>query len=709
MPSSYSFNVEGSQPEPTSTSYRPNKTGETASSAPSSSEPKTATGMSNGVSNNNDLNVDKEGVPDKENYDKAINKIANDAKDKNDADLDAKWRANYVATPYDGPSKKRSEGTETNGRPKASNGKTESLKEDDDLDARWKMNYVPTPYDINKVEVQEATEDAPPVRRIPARPKWTNKTEFLFSCFSLTVGMGNVVRFPYMAYNHGGGAFLLLYVIFLTLVGVPLFFLELGLGQYAQLGPLNVFKCVSAMQGIGVAMSVLSLLTAVYANQMVAYCLYYLFASLAYIGSPLPWTSCGHAWNTHHCYEMGAPRSLILLGNTTIIAASPHSKFKQTAAQQFFSNQVLHKPVFRVPSDDIGTIRWDLTLCLVLAWTLVFLVVLRGVKSTGKAAYALAIIPVVVLFILMINGLLMQGADIGLLYLFAPRWSDLTNLTVWAKALEQVLVSLSLAHGGVIMYGSYNSFRNKVHLDAVVMCVGDLVVSIIASVAVFAVLGAMAHELGLRDVANLPDMGESLALVVYPSAIGSALPVPHLWAVLFYVALITLGLGSLAGHVHVVVGGILDTVPRLRASAMTVAGGLCCCGALLALPLCAEERGYFLLNMLSQYGVGVSVMVVAACELLTLSWLYGVRRLSEDFAFMLGYNPSIFWKLCWTFLSPVTVIVMLIFSVLTWTDPAAALDSDPTWATPLRWTLTAVSIGWIPVVFILMVCKRLVT
>ncbi|KAA0191187.1 hypothetical protein HAZT_HAZT012087 [Hyalella azteca] len=536
--------------------------------------------MSNGVSNNNDLNVDKEGVPDKENYDKAINKIANDAKDKNDADLDAKWRANYVATPYDGPSKKRSEGTETNGRPKASNGKTESLKEDDDLDARWKMNYVPTPYDINK----EATEDAPPVRRIPARPKWTNKTEFLFSCFSLTVGMGNVVRFP----------------------SIPASVRDIP----------DAGRCAAVLPGAR-PRSVRAART----SQR-------LQVRLRYAGS------------VYVC----------------------------TIMIRYAGNQVLHKPVFRVPSDDIGTIRWDLTLCLVLAWTLVFLVVLRGVKSTGKAAYALAIIPVVVLFILMINGLLMQGADIGLLYLFAPRWSDLTNLTVWAKALEQVLVSLSLAHGGVIMYGSYNSFRNKVHLDAVVMCVGDLVVSIIASVAVFAVLGAMAHELGLRDVANLPDMGESLALVVYPSAIGSALPVPHLWAVLFYVALITLGLGSLAGHVHVVVGGILDTVPRLRASAMTVAGGLCCCGALLALPLCAEltmsslytlqERGYFLLNMLSQYGVGVSVMVVAACELLTLSWLYGVRRLSEDFAFMLGYNPSIFWKLCWTFLSPVTVIQM---------------------------------------------------
>ncbi|KAF2354543.1 Sodium:neurotransmitter symporter [Trinorchestia longiramus] len=750
--------LQDTLPEQTANSYRNSSTNNSSSS---NSTPKQMphVEMSNSVSSPDiDLNVDQD-APSKNKYDKIIDKTSNVTSEKSEVDLDAKWKANYV--PCSVPSTTSTSTTTTaevstvNGHKTSSkNGGSQTEPSDEDeLDAKWRKNYVPCPYNVNKVELQ----DSPPILSPPSsfsitpRPQWGNKAEFLFSCFSLTVGIGNVVRFPYMAYNHGGGAFLLLYVVCLVLVGIPLYFLELGLGQYAQLGPLNVFKCVSAMQGIGLAMSVLSLLTAVYANQMVAFCLHYLFASLAYIGHPLPWSSCGHSWSTKHCYEMGSERS-VLLGNTTIIAAAavPTSEFRQSAAQQYFLYQVLHQPVFKAPSEYIGTIRWDLTLCLLLAWTLVFLVLSRGVRSTGKAAYALAVIPTVAIFVLMINGLLMRGADLvsgviifflmingllmrgadlvsgviiflmingllmrgadlGLLYLFTPRWSELTNLDVWARALEQVLFSLSVAYGGVIMYGSYNSFRNKVHIDAVVICLCDFAVSIVASVAVFSVLGAMAYELGITDIAQLPDMGQSVALVVYPSAIGGAMQIPHLWAVIFYIALATLGIGSLVGHVHTVVGGILDTLPRLRSSAMLVAGVICCSCFLLGLPLCAEERGYFLLDMLSRYGVGLSVLVVAACELLTLSWLYGVRRLSEDLAFMLGYTPSMFWKVCWAFLSPTIVIVMIVFSAVTWNDPATALDSDPAWATLLRWIFTAVSIGWIPIVFVIIFFKRLVT
>ena len=51
------------------------------------------------------------------------------------------------------------------------------------------------------------------------------------------------------------------------------------------------------------------------------------------------------------------------------------------------------------------------------------------------------------------------------------------------------------------------------------------------------------------------------------------------------------------------------------------------------------------------------MLVVALCELVTLSWLYGARRLSEDFAFMLAYTPSMFWRVCWAFVSPLLVLV----------------------------------------------------
>ena len=111
----------------------------------------------------------------------------------------------------------------------------------------------------------------------------------------LSVGIGNVWRFPYLAYENGGGAFLIPYVILLILVGKPMYFMEVALGQFSQLGPLAVWKLSPIGRGIGFAMCTLSLIVAIYYNVIMAYCLHYMFASFA---TTLPWASC-----TDDCWD----------------------------------------------------------------------------------------------------------------------------------------------------------------------------------------------------------------------------------------------------------------------------------------------------------------------------------------------------------------------------------------------------------------------
>ncbi|GCC16552.1 hypothetical protein chiPu_0021396 [Chiloscyllium punctatum] len=81
------------------------------------------------------------------------------------------------------------------------------------------------------------------------RGNWSSKTDYLLSVIGSAVGLGNVWRFPYLAYRNGGGAFLIPYILMLAVTGVPMFFLETSFGQFASLGPDAVWKAVPMLQG----------------------------------------------------------------------------------------------------------------------------------------------------------------------------------------------------------------------------------------------------------------------------------------------------------------------------------------------------------------------------------------------------------------------------------------------------------------------------
>jgi hypothetical protein len=121
------------------------------------------------------------------------------------------------------------------------------------------------------------------------RPQWDNKCEFFLSALGYAVGLGNVWRFPYMAYKNGGGAFLIPYLVMLFVIGLPMFFMEFALGQYAGRGPIHVFgRLAPILKGIGYGMVLVTAILEMYYNMILAWALYYLFAAFP----QLPWTKC---------------------------------------------------------------------------------------------------------------------------------------------------------------------------------------------------------------------------------------------------------------------------------------------------------------------------------------------------------------------------------------------------------------------------------
>ncbi|KAK5979660.1 hypothetical protein GCK32_016675 [Trichostrongylus colubriformis] len=128
------------------------------------------------------------------------------------------------------------------------------------------------------------------------RGHWDNEVEFLLAVVGLTVGLGSVWRFPSLAYNNGGSAFLIPFLICAVLVGQPMMYLEMIIGQYTHAGPSVVFRHYApALQGIGWTMAITSLTICMYYSVVVSWSGIYFV--LYIIGRHKHWSSCDNEWN----------------------------------------------------------------------------------------------------------------------------------------------------------------------------------------------------------------------------------------------------------------------------------------------------------------------------------------------------------------------------------------------------------------------------
>ncbi|XP_060926057.1 sodium- and chloride-dependent neutral and basic amino acid transporter B(0+) isoform X1 [Limanda limanda] len=534
------------------------------------------------------------------------------------------------------------------------------------------------------------------------RGNWASKREYILSTIGYAVGLGNIWRFPYLAYKNGGGAFLIPYFVMLVVAGIPLFLLESALGQFCSQGPINTWRAVPLLQGVGVAMVMVTLIVSIYYNVILTYSLYYMFASFQ---SPLPWSSC-LSWADSNCSStpsVSCNVSGVLVANwtqenitcplTALIMAPV-----QSPSEQYWDRVALQRSS---GLDETGPIVWHLALCLLLSSILVAAALFKGIKSSGKVVYFTATFPYVVIFILLIRGVTLEGARDGIEFYIGSQ-SNLTKLSeaqIWKDAATQIFYSLSIGWGGVMTLASYNSFNNNVVKDAFVVTLTNAGTSVLAGFAIFSILGHMAHIYKM-PVGQVVKEGFGLAFIAYPDAL-SMLPISPLWSILFFFMLLTVGLDSQFAGIEVITTCLLDAFPKLfknKHALLTVT--TCTILYLLGLP-CVTQAGIYWVTLIDQFVASWVLLILALLEIIGVCYIYGGNRFIKDIEMMIGKKSFLFWlwwRACWFFISPCIIVMILVWSLMTFTPPSYGAVQFPVWGLVLGWCIVLFILISIPVI-----------
>ncbi|XP_047529339.1 sodium-dependent nutrient amino acid transporter 1-like [Vanessa atalanta] len=490
-------------------------------------------------------------------------------------------------------------------------------------------------------ETKEKLKNDDPENDEPERVMWGNQIEFLMSCIATSVGLGNVWRFPFIAYQNGGGAFLIPYLIVLILIGKPMYYIEGVLGQFSSRNTVKVWSMAPAMKGTGYAQSLACGYILSYYVSIIALCLYYLAMSFQ---STLPWAVCEPDWN--NCVPSGATENITLTENST------------SSAELYFVRTVLQQ------SDGIegglGLPIWYLTVCLLASWLLIFIIVSRGVKSSGKASYFLAIFPYVIMIILLISTVILPGSGQGILFFITPQWDKLLELSVWYAAVTQVFFSLTVCTGPIIMFSSYNGFKQNVYRDAMIVTTLDTFTSLLSGITIFGILGNLAYVLDREVMDVVGSGGTGLAFISYPDAIAKTFQ-PQLFSVLFFLMMAVLGIGSAVALLTAVNTILLDAFPRVPTIYMSA---LSCVGGFGVGLIYVTPGGQYILELVDHYGGTFFVLFCGIVEIIGVFWIYGLENICLDIEFMLGLKTSIYWRFCWGFITPAMMMIVFVYALL---------------------------------------------
>ncbi|WP_148302125.1 sodium-dependent transporter [Tomitella biformata] len=439
---------------------------------------------------------------------------------------------------------------------------------------------------------------------------WSRRSVFILAAIGSAVGLGNIWRFPYVAYANGGGAFIIPYLIALLTAGIPLLFLDYAIGHKFRGSPPLAFKRLrKRTEAIGWWQVGICFVISVYYAVIIAWALRYTFFSLT------------RAWGDD--------------------------------AEGFFVKDFLKQSDANFGFDYVGNVAWP----LILVWVGVIAILAFGVQK-GIGAISRIFVPVLILLFLavVVRALFLPGAAAGLDAFFTPDWSALTNTSVWIAAYGQIFFSLSVAFGIMVTYSSYLKRKTNLTGSGLVVGFSNSAFEILAGIGVFAALGFMAFQAG-EPVSEVVDGGIGLAFIAFPTII-SQMPGGALFGFLFFGSLVFAGFTSLISISQVVIAAVEDKLSLGTVRSTLLVGGA---SAIVSVALFPTTTGLNLLDVVDHFVNSFGIVTVALVAIVTVSWLLrSLPALQLHLNSVSSFKLGRLWQVCVGLLTPIVLGYMMI-------------------------------------------------
>ncbi|SDD20254.1 sodium-dependent transporter [Glycomyces harbinensis] len=447
------------------------------------------------------------------------------------------------------------------------------------------------------------------------RENWGSRAGFILAAIGSAVGLGNIWRFPGVAYENGGGAFLVPYLVALTTAGIPLLIMEFTIGRrYKGSAPVAFRRMNKNAEVIGWWQVAISIVIAVYYAAIIAWAGWYGYFSIT--------------------QQWGEDPNAFLMGD-----------FLQ-ASDGF---------------GDFGTWLPGIGIAMIAVWAFTLLVIGAGVKKGIETTSKVFIPLLLVMFaVLVVQALTLDGAADGLNSFFSPDWEAVREPGVWLAAYGQIFFSLSVGFGIMVTYASYLKRKSDITTSAFTVGFANSSFEILAGIGVFAALGFIAFESGV-PIADQAYEGVGLAFIAFPTIINTLPYLAGLFGVLFFASLVVAGWTSMVSIVQVPVAAMEDRFGWSRIKATVVVGGAMAVVSLILLPTASglmflDVTDYFI----NQYGIAVAAPVSIAVVVWAL-WKW--KALRDDANATSTFKVGPIWFVCLGVVTPIMLAGILYFNI----------------------------------------------
>ncbi|WP_106496791.1 sodium-dependent transporter [Lentibacillus sp. Marseille-P4043] len=408
------------------------------------------------------------------------------------------------------------------------------------------------------------------------RSQWGTRAGFIMAAVGSAVGLGNIWRFPSVAYENGGGAFFIPYLFALLTAGIPILIMEFTMGhKYRGSAPLTYKRMNKKSEWVGWWAVLVAFVISTYYSVIIAWAISYSIFSFN-----LNWGEDTEGFLFGDYLELTDP-------------------------------------------GQIGGLVPGVFIPLIIVWILVLGILFKGVKKGIEMANRIFIPALVIIFlIIVIRAVTLPGALEGLEAFFAPDFDKILEPSVWVAAYGQIFFSMSIAFAIMITYSSYLPKKSDITNNAFITGFGNSSFELLAGIGVFSVLGFMATQQGV-PIDEVVAGGVGLAFVVFPQIINQFPALNELFGFLFFASLVLAGLTSLMSITETYVAGLVDKFKISRGKAVLFGGGI---AAIISM-LFATRGGLNFLDatdyFINQFGVAFLGLV----EVIFVAW--GLRKLNE--------------------------------------------------------------------------------